>query len=202
VSIFTPIDPRGPDQRRKQLIAKLAGQAQAFQNARVPRPAPLRGLPSALLGEGKQLGSGASRPGGQAHVTQSPNILASVLSRLGVVGRSHAEEMSGGRGLPIAPPAPHAGSPIPTGSAIPTPGQQPGPPAGLPTGADLAQQFPNTPGVSSLDPNAQYLNMGNDVPSAQSNYVDLGNGQFYDPATGHILGTDNTVNVSAVRGPN
>jgi hypothetical protein len=123
MSVFSPLDPRGPDQRRKQLVAKLAQQAGAAHAASARTPMPGR-LAGPLMSEGRAFrGAGDVRLGGKANVTQAPNILQSVLARLGVVGKSHAEEMSAGHGLPIAPPVPQTGMPIPpAGAAIPTPG--------------------------------------------------------------------------------
>lgn len=192
MSIFTPQDPRGPDQRRKQLIAKLAGQAGAAQQAvgRIPMPSRL----APAMAEGRSFhGASTTRLGGATHVTQNPNILASVMQRLGVLGRSHAEEMSGGHGLPIAPPAPSANAPLPPqGSAIPTPnagasagiGQSPAPFQASP--GTVGQQVPNgvdsiqTPGGQTT-PDLGFL-MGDSGP------VPLGNGLYYDPASGTILG--------------
>jgi hypothetical protein len=208
VSVFSPLDPRGPDQRRKQLIAKLAGQAGAAQNAvsRIPMPGRMGG---AMMAEGRSFhGASTSRLGGAAHVTQSPNILQSVLARLGVVGKSHAEEMSGGRGLPIAPPAPHAGSPLPPpGAAIPISNPvptQPGPP-GLPPGiaqtaADIGtpapayQVTPDSAGQTLPEgTDTLALPNGGEMPDlgfymADGGPVALGNGLYYDPASGTILG--------------
>lgn len=195
MSIFSPLDPRGPDQRRKQLIAKLAGQAGATQNAvsRIPMP---RRMGGATMAEGRSFhGASTSRLGGAAHVTQSPNILQSVLSRLGVVGKSHAEEMSGGRGLPIAPPAPHASSPLPPpGAAIPTPeqsasgipevGQSPPP---FQVGPDSAgQQIPDGTDTLALPGGGTMPDLG--FLMGDSGPVALGNGLYYDPGTGMILG--------------
>lgn len=213
--IFAPFDPRGPDQRRKQLIAKLAGQAGAAQQAvsRTPMPGHLG---ATTLAEGRSFrGASASRIGGQAHVTQSPNILASVLARLGVSGKSHSEEMSAGKGLPITPPAPSSVLPDQqTGSAIPTPAMS-GPSAaasttsgtvpvqlassGLP--AEQAQivtgpgELPSGPGDiyttvdASGNPTTKPLvDPGFLMGGGANEPVPLGNGLYYDPSTGMVLG--------------
>jgi hypothetical protein len=210
VSIFAPFDPRGPDQRRKQLIAKLAGQAGAAQQAgsRTPMPGHFGG---ATLAEGRSFrGASSSRIGGQAHVTQQPNILASVLARLGVSGRSHSEEMSPGRGLPIAPPVPNVGLPIPAqGAAIPTPAQIPAvsPVGGVPVASASTDptQSPPLTAATATNPDAVATNVsdsgllthsdgqgGSYGPilehGAGTTVVDLGNGMYYDPVSGQVIG--------------
>lgn len=198
MSIFTPMDPRGPDQRRKQLIAKLAQQAGANSGAAARVPMPGRLGPMASEGRAFR-GASDTRLGGNANITQSPNILQSVLAKLGVLGHSHAEEVSQGRGLPITPPAPSQGLPIPSGAPIPTPGG----PAGGTTPMTGLNGVPVT-----ASPDFQATTAGQQVPDSagqivgpQHTIVDpgffmagegpvpLGNGLFYDPATGTILGT-------------
>lgn len=185
MSVFAPMDPRGPDQRRKQLVAKLAQQAAATHGAmaRVPMP----GVAGPSMSEGRAFG-------GRTQTTQAPNILQSVLARLGVVGKSHAEEVSAGHGLPIAPPAHGVNLPNqPMGSAIPTPAQAVGPGVPAQAGPTIAETPRTAPGAAEyngydapLSGGAPALDPGFGI--TDSGPVPLGNGLFYDPATGTILG--------------
>jgi hypothetical protein len=205
MSVFAPLDPRGPDQRRKQLVAKLAQQASATQNAAARIPVP--GRLGSMMSEGRAFrGAGAARLGGRADVTQAPNILQSVLARLGVLGHSHSEEMSAGRGLPIAPPAPSAGMPIPSGSPIHVPGNPGTPVSPSPNHQPVQPSFDATaPGQSvPAGTNAISTPGGSGVVdpgflTGSAGPVPLGNGLYYDPASGMILGQQD-VNPSAPRG--
>jgi hypothetical protein len=118
VSVFQPVDVRAPNNRRKQLIQKLMQQQQAQAPAR-----------SALMSVSNRLGRS---PGGRATTLGHNNVLASVLSRLGVQGpeevapgASHAvgaydpyssghyvspQEVTPGSGNPIPAPVPAGGS--------------------------------------------------------------------------------------------
>lgn len=185
------------------------------------------------MSEGRSFkGAATTRLGGAAHVTQSPNILSSVMQRLGVLGKSHAEEMSGGRGLPIAPPAPSAGAPIPPqGAAIPTTTTTTSglPSAPAPAASALDQQGYVTPqstdsavaASGDVSLGGGYVvssdgtlyspshavdgglrqRVGSEALAGANTYVDLGNGQFYDPATGAILGQPTTADAGAAFRP-
>jgi hypothetical protein len=191
------MDPRGPDQRRKQLVQRLAQQyAVSTRHAsRVPMPARI----GAQMSEGRLFrGASTSRAGGKASITQAPNILQSVLARLGVVGKSHAEEMSGGPGLPISPSVPEAGMPIPPqGSAIPTPVQGIDPTTGaIDPSSPYASGSVAPPGYQPYE-DPTHVMVDPSSLDGSSGPVPLGNGLYYDPSTGMILGQQMTPDAGA-----
>lgn len=79
MTAFAPVDPRVPNARRKQLVAKLMQQQQSAQT-------PQR--QSAITATTGLVGRVGGRPGGVQH----SNVLASVLSKLGVGGRGDVDQ--------------------------------------------------------------------------------------------------------------
>jgi hypothetical protein len=164
MSLFAPMDPRGPDQRRKQLMAKLAqGRGRG-----VPMPAQAG---HASMGTGAPFrGAGNFRPPS----THGSNVMQSILQRLGVGGAPGQGEFSPGPGQAIglgggagdpysqAPTPITGGTPIPGGEYTPSP----------PPGSELPSPDPRTFSPS---------------PAPDDGYIPLGNGLFYDPSTDRVV---------------
>lgn len=198
--MLNPINVAGPDDRRKQLMAKLGQQAQqnGAAHAAIPMPLGARAGTAAALGTG----TGFRAPGMHAlpnpQSTQSPNILANILARLGVGGRPQDNEVSHGLGSPISPygpnyipaPAPDTGSPIPAGGAAAGAG------AGM-VGLN-GQPITHVPVAQATAPGPTPTNTGA-VQGPSNTIVDtgfytqgsppvsLGGGLYYDPSSGQIL---------------
>ena len=192
MSVFSPVDPRLGNERRKQLMAKLAAQMMGSNNAYAAQAGlgPLRG--GAGYGGGTAFHSGtANRPQASPFSTQGLPSLPQALRDLlgpGGVGRGMPTEHSPRPGLPFDPNlTPGGGPPItpltPSGPAnpMPTTPSLPGPVGG-----------PNGGGPGAAGP-VGIMSLPSPAPSAQPNPVGLqplGNGLFYDPATDtvHVLG--------------
>lgn len=204
MSAFDALDVRGPDSRRKQLVAKLMQQTQA-------------GLPgsAAGIGAGSVAGVGAPTSGiaegrafrnatdvrrtGALPITQGANILPSVLARLGVVGHSFANEVSPGAGQTIDVPRPdrgHGGGvDFPTNIPTVPPQVIPAfPGAGLPAAAPIATTPTATPTTPTVTPTTPVAPPTAPVPPATdtappgTQLVPLGNGMYYDPVTDSMRG--------------
>ena len=187
MSLFTPTDPRGPDRRRKQLMAKLAQQ----WGRGVPMPAM-----AGHMGGGSQFrGVGNFRPPS----THGLNVASSVLQRLGIGGQPGAGEFSPGPGAPIS----HIGTGVDPYSTAP---------AYISGGTPIAPGGGgNLPGGGSVLPPAVPPPFGSGAPGSPSGFpswtppdagqpgaglpggaVPLGNGMFYDPVTDRVVqGTTN-----------
>jgi hypothetical protein len=201
--MFSPVNVAGPDQRRKQLMAKLGQQQQGN----------LAGRSSAAQSVGQAFHPGIVHALVKAASTQGTNVLPSVLARLGIYGHNNPDEVSQGFGAPIssytpgvgvqdpnqnAPGIPAAGSPDPSqaaqalgglgiaqqrygnsvleqANAIQASGAGGGPAGGIP-GTDAASAYANS-------------------VSQQQQAISLGGGHFFDPTTGQI-----TFNPAAVPG--
>lgn len=142
MAVFAPVNQAAPDQRRKQLVAKLMQQAQAH------------GLQSAanagLVGTGPVFHSSAlaqARP----MATQASNLAQAIAARMGEMGHGPAaaeHSQAPGQAVPAALPvqAIHASAHFIPVSPVPAP-QAPAP---SPAASDLASAFSNAP--SSLVP--------------------------------------------------
>jgi len=173
--------------------------------------------PRVGMGEGRPFSGSSASPRG--NFTHAPNVLASLMARLGVGGQGlgQASEMSAGPGMAI-PGRPHnagvgtpdaswvgpprdAGAPMPAfGTTAPAQvaGAPPLPPA--PTG-------PGTGALDYLDPNRAPAPTGPGTgalgsidpnrtaapsgPAGGGGYglVPLGNGMFYDPSSNQVVGS-------------
>lgn len=176
---------RGPDARRKQLISKLMQQAQAqYSGGSVPVPG---AASTAGLSEGRAFRNATDvRRSGALPVTQSANVLPGVLARLGVTGRSLAEEVSPGVGMAINVPRPDRVNP---GPDVPfNPGNVQ--PQGIPAAT------PQLPVGSTEQPGAAPPPPEDNIPSP----VPLGNGLYYDPVTDAIRGMPGGMIGGAARG--
>jgi hypothetical protein len=196
MSLFDPTDVRGPDQRRKQLMQKLA------QQGRRAVPLPVRaGNAAGGPGIGRMFqGANSARP----QSIHPGNVLSGVMQRLGIGGGPQMGEYGGGVGSPIGNPGQGYGDPfsrapqaITGGHAIapfspdaswagPAPdagsfggGFQPPVPPGYGADAELAPHPDGTVG-----------NLPSLVSSGASpggGLVPLGNGMFYDPASDQVV---------------
>lgn len=166
MSVFTPLDVRGPDQRRKQLMQKLMMQGQG--QGRVPIP-PKAG--SFLSGAGRAFGSIGGRQAPRVNLTHGTNILPSILSKLGVTGTPHPEEVSPGEGIPI-PGESHS--------------QSPNAPAGPPIPVKTPTPDPASPAT--------------DTPPEFAGLVPLGGGLYYDPVLDVVRGQPSSPSVFGRRG--
>lgn len=210
MTAFATLDPRVPNDKRKQLVAKLMQQATA-PHAGAP-------LPSVPPTEGRSFRNATDvRRTGVQPITQAPNVLSSVLSKLGVTGRSLSNEISPGYGLPIqiAGPLGHVGidpREVAQGQATSMPvAPSPGvvPPTVDPTSSQPSAVYGGRP---NLPPMA--LGGSNDVgpvtptPTAGAyvsddphpGLVPLGNGHYYDPVMDRILGHGAVAEGQAARG--
>lgn len=146
MSAFTPLDVRGPDQRRKQLIQKLYGQAQTARG--VASAPPVQRTYPFLTTPGRSFRNAGTGGPPSLDITQLSSVLPGILAKLGIgasgPGIPIAAEHSAAPGLPVqhpipAPAAPHANVAPP----IPTP--QPGP---APQAANVPPPQPEpTPGT-------------------------------------------------------
>jgi hypothetical protein len=198
--MYSPVNVTGPDQRRKQLMAKLGQQAQGNMASQ-------QGV-AASVGTGLKAAMHAMP---RAQSTQSTNILPSVLARLGILGNPKADEVSQGFGAPIDSPhgtpllSSGSGTPIPTagaspqlpaapqhftaaeGSAMTGPAiGQPGGPAygssidsGIPGAPPLVFNAPSDPSVANDDGFNMQYGGGGAIP--------LGGGHFFDPVSGQVV---------------
>jgi hypothetical protein len=123
MSVFSPLDPRGPDQRRKQLdrqARQQAGAAHAASTRTRTDAGPSRAR--SPWAEGRAFhGAGDVASAARRSVTQAPNILAvrprtprrrRQVARRGDVRRTRASHRAAG---------PQTGMPIPPAGAIPIP---------------------------------------------------------------------------------
>lgn len=187
MSIFTPVDVRGPDARRKQLLQKLMGQAQSAQGAATQTPMPV-GMRAIATGEGRSFRNATDFHGvPKINVTQGTNIIPSILARLGAVGTSHPAEYSPGPGRSIGSPQIAApGPPQAENPQMPTP-PNPGvnPPHGGPPifGNTLGDEQPGgqTPFAPTPAPPGDTFN------SPVNDRIPLGGGLFYDPVIDAVL---------------
>jgi hypothetical protein len=203
MSVFAPLDVRSPDQRRKQLLMRLAQGGRAglvAEGSPSRRAAAFRGIP---------------RP----QSTHAPNILASILAKLGVSGGPQAGEFSPGPGMAINPhihpggPPPEVGGgglggiPIPTHGADPSGGDRLGsePPlpggvsgGGIPSaaggyGLPPAPDTRGTDGAAGPSGPVPYDTRGTAGAAgpggpAAGGLIPLGNGLYYDPVTDRVVG--------------
>jgi hypothetical protein len=104
MAVFAPVDQSGPDNRRKQLIAKLMGQAQSNSAASAPglsAPA-AAGLMGAVGPSFHDQQLASSHP----MATQAMNVLSTVMGNLGAMGHApQPNEASAGHGIAAVPPA-------------------------------------------------------------------------------------------------
>lgn len=183
--MFAPINVAGPDQRRKQLAAKLGQQQQANASSNA-------GLAASV---GQAFHPAVVHALAKTVATQSTNVLPSVLARLGITGNPNANEVSQGFGAPIAGYRPSAASiapPGPVSPGIPVASAVAPGPAPL-TGADTSfagVPVNNTPIQNQqgafVAPN-QSMNPSADSGPSQPSLVDLGGGHFFDPSSGQIV---------------
>lgn len=188
MSIFTPVDVRGPDARRKQLLQKLMGQAQEARGAASGVPMPTH-MGSVLGASGRTFKNATDFRGvPKVNVTQGANIIPSILARLGAAGTSYPAEQSPGPGrsigspTPVGPPTQHGYEPVTSAPHVndPTPPQpgQSGPPIfGNTLGPD-AGPTPFTP-----TPPAP----GNTFSPPVNDRVPLGGDMYYDPFIDAVL---------------
>lgn len=179
MSLFAPMDPRGPDQRRKQLMAKLAQQ----HRGAAPMPTAAGGM--------SFRGTSNFRP----PATHGGNVVASILQRLGVGGGPGQGEFSPGEGMPIGhtgagDPFSRTPTPITGGTPIPHGDPPPVPPPGVtptPAAPPLGDSpYPPTPTPSPVPPAGM---TGSDATTEQTpGLIPLGNGLFYDPSTDRVTG--------------
>lgn len=209
--MFSPMNVAGPDSRRKQLVAKLSQQAQQHgaANAGVPMPpgAAHGGSGAAALGVGRSFGAPQMRGLPSPQSSQAPNILASLLARLGVGGRPQENEVSGGPGSPISPYGSHyqpfapagPGSPIPAGGAqVSLPGSpQTAPtftaegPGAVPESAGQIAGPSGAPNASTIVDPGFFTQSNGPVP--------LGGGLFYDPSTGQVINLTNATGAGSLQ---
>lgn len=141
--------------RKQELLQRLAQQ----MAAKGPGAGMVRALGGRAQGTGANFASAVNlRTGGPARVSLP---FALPVNRMRPAGFD-PDQSSNAWGTPqdlapvlnLGPAGTAGGTPVDSSSS-------------LPTGADLQAQYPDTPGVGSLDPAAQYLNMGNDLPLNQ-----------------------------------
>lgn len=216
MTAFATLDPRVPNDKRKQLVAKLMQQASA---PRAGAPMPGASVPAT---DGRSFRNATDvRRAGVQPITQAPNVLSSVLSKLGVTGRQLSNEVSPGEGLPIQIPGPigHVGvdpREIAQGQATPMPVQAGTPGAGtiaLPSGTPPTS-FASSGAPEWSTPPTDVHPMGgwqqlpdgsftaaSDVPGGGvPSLIPLGNGHYYDPVMDQILGHGAVAEGQAARG--
>ena len=199
MSLFDPMDVRGPDARRKQLMHKLAQQGRRA----VPLPA-RAGNAAGGPGIGRMFSGAASARPQSVH---PGNIVSSIAQRLGVGGGPQMGEYGGGVGSPIqgygdpfsrAPQAISGGTPIapnaswagPAPDALPGGGFQPPVPGG---GGISPGMAPNgsysgvAPGVANPQQAVNFAAEGSAAVGNTSGLVPLGNGMYYDPASDQVV---------------
>lgn len=184
MSVFQPVDVRAPNDRRKQLVSKLIQQ----QAAQAPAQHALAAVSTHALGQ---------HVGGAPRGVQHTNVLAAVLSRLGVGGAGDADRGFGpyisgdnpySTGHYVAPNDVGQGQ----GQTIATNGgaidAQPTPPAPRPTAdGGFTTGYTGQTGDGTYWSDNQNTPVG--VPTQNiPGLVPLGGGRFYDPVTDAIHG--------------
>ena len=200
MSLFDPTDVRKPDQRRKQLMQKLAQQGRRA----VPLPG-RAGYAAGGSGVGRLFQGAAQARSQQVH---PGNVMSSIMSRLGVGGGPQLGEFSPGVGRPIGNPgqgygdpfsrAPQAitgGTPIAPNDANIIP-PHPAPPVsgGVSIQPPVGGGYPEGPlAAPPINPNG-YGDMVSPGtvgqfggPVSQGGLVPLGNGMYYDPASDQVV---------------
>jgi hypothetical protein len=193
MSLFDPTDVRGPDQRRKQLMQKLAQQGKRA----VPLPARAGGGANASWAgpapDRPFFGAASSRP----QMVHPGNIVSSIAQRLGVGGGPQMGEYGGGVGAPIGNPGQGYGDPFSrapqaiTGGSPIAPFDPNGP--GEPPYPGAPQHFVPPPSGSPgapwhFDPSPGPLPAPvSGGASPGGGLVPLGNGMFYDPASDQVV---------------
>jgi len=172
MAVFAPVDQSGPDARRKQLIAKLMGQAQS--NTAQGRAA------VGLIGAAGPTFHGGQLALARPAATQDSNVINSALANLGGAGMPTLPSQAVPFQLPVDPHASaHA---VSGGVGMPT-GSPTGPAAAVTTaaadpGTSIVPSSPVTQ-LLAVDPNSPGY-----VPPG---YVPLGGGHFYDPSTNAVV---------------